>query len=155
MQREEIYVETSAWSFVFADDEPARKAATERFFNVTRDADLLIAELVIAEIELARNPKRDLILGYIKDRRPNVLPDAKEVTVLAEEYVNRGIIPPKYVADALHIAFAGYYSLNAIISWNFEHIVKVKTRREVRAVNTILGYAAPEIATPEEYTGGI
>jgi hypothetical protein len=33
--------------------------------------------------------------------------------------------------------------------------MNVKTRREVRAVNTILGYAVPEIATPEEYVGGI
>lgn len=155
MRREEIYVETSVWSFVFADDEPARKAATEQFFNVAREAELFIAELVVAEIERARNPKRDLILGYIKDRRPRVLADAEEVTALAWEYVNQGIIPAKYVADALHIAFASYYSLNAIISWNFEHIVKVKTRREVRAVNTILGYAVPEIATPEEYVGGI
>lgn len=155
MRREEIYVETSAWSFVFAEDEPVRRATTERFFLITREANLYVTDLVLAEIEHAPSPKKDLILTYIEKRRPTVLPEAKEVDSLAREYVNRGVIPVKYLPDALHIAFASFNSLNAIVSWNFEHIVKVKTRREVRAINTILGYAVPEIATPEEYTGGL
>jgi len=27
-----------------------------------------------------------------------------------------------------------------LVSWNFEHIVKIKTKREVNVVNVLLGY---------------
>jgi predicted nucleic-acid-binding protein len=57
VRREEIYVETSVWSFVFADDEPARKAATEQFFNVAREAKLFIAELAIYAVPEIATPE--------------------------------------------------------------------------------------------------
>lgn len=37
--------------------------------------------------------------------------------------------------------------------WNMEHMVKLKTRREVRAVNILEGYREIEICTPQEVIG--
>lgn len=40
--------------------------------------------------------------------------------------------------------------IEAIISWNFEHIVKLKTRIMVNGINRLLGYHEIEICSPEE-----
>lgn len=37
-----------------------------------------------------------------------------------------------------------------LLSWNFKHIVKVKTRRMVAATTRLAGYKEIEIWTPEE-----
>lgn len=65
-----------------------------------------------------------------------------------KEYVSRGIIPVKHIEDAIHIAVATINSADILASWNFEHIVKLKTKREINAVNILLGYDPIEIAEP-------
>jgi hypothetical protein len=74
----------------------------------------------------------------------------EEVKELADRYISAGIIPEKYRNDALHIAVAVVNDLDVIISWNLEHIVKLKTKLGVEGVNILLGYKTIEIMTPEE-----
>ena len=45
----------------------------------------------------------------------------------------------------LHIAVASINNLDAIISWNFAHIVKLKTKKGVVGINAIFGYKEIEI----------
>ena len=52
--------------------------------------------------------------------------------------------------DALHIAVASVNNLDVIVNWNFTHIVKLKTRREVAVINTLMGYKPIEICSPQE-----
>jgi hypothetical protein len=69
---------------------------------------------------------------------------------LAKRYVKQGIIPAKYENDALHIAIASVNDLDVVVSWNFKHIVKVKTKKEVTGVNALMGYKDREIYSPLE-----
>jgi len=69
---------------------------------------------------------------------------------LAREYIEKGIIPAKYEDDAFHIAVASVNDLDAIVSWNFTHIVKLKTKREVSGINALMGYKPIEICSPQE-----
>ena len=79
-----------------------------------------------------------------------MFPRTAEVDLLAERYVQEKIIPLKHMDDALHIAIASVHNLDVIASWNFEHLVKMKTRREVQAVNALMGYRGVEICSPQE-----
>ena len=65
-------------------------------------------------------------------------------------YIKEGIIPVKYQDDAFHIAIATVNNMDAILSWNFQHIVKLKTKREVVGINLIMGYRPIDIYTPWE-----
>ena len=58
-------------------------------------------------------------------------------------------MPQKYQDDALHIALATYNEADAAISWNFKHMVKLKTIRGVNGINKLLGYKELEILTPK------
>lgn len=78
------------------------------------------------------------------------LESTEQVEKLAEVYVNEGIIPKKYINDALHIAIATKYKMDAIISWNLTHIIKFKTKFQVKNINEKLKEKDVIICTPEE-----
>ena len=88
--------------------------------------------------------------GLIRDTNPFLLEIDLETEELAERYISEGIIPEKYRSDAIHIAAAVINGIDVIVSWNFEHIVKLKTRVMVDGVNKLLGYHEIEICSPEE-----
>jgi len=69
---------------------------------------------------------------------------------LAGKYIQEGIIPQKYQADTFHIAIASVNDMDVIISWNFEHMVKLKTKREVVGINVFMGYREIDIYSPRE-----
>ena len=51
--------------------------------------------------------------------------------------------------DALHVAIATCHDISYLISWNFEHFVKVKTRKTVNLVNILEGYKEIEVYRPK------
>lgn len=73
-----------------------------------------------------------------------------EVEELADEYMNKGIVLDKFRNDAVHIAVAVINNIDFLISWNFRHLVKVKTRKIVNLINELLGYPHIEIIAPPE-----
>ena len=79
-----------------------------------------------------------------------VLEVTQECVKLAGEYIQRGIIPKENIDDALHIACASVYEIDFLVSYNFEHIVRVKTIDNVSAINVLLGFKTPRIIIPEE-----
>jgi hypothetical protein len=78
------------------------------------------------------------------------LPVDENSQLLAKKYIEQGIIPAKYEDDALHIAIASVNNLDVIVSWNYKHIVKLKTKKEVTGINALLGYKEIEIYSPLE-----
>ena len=86
----------------------------------------------------------------MREINPLLLTANQEAMELSERYVNEGIIPERYKSDALHIAIAVSNDIDAIVSWNFNHIVKLKTRIMVNGINKLLGYHEIEICSPEE-----
>ncbi len=79
-----------------------------------------------------------------------ILPADDEAQKLAEKYVSEGIVPEKYLTDALHIAIASVNDLDCIVSYNFKHIVKRKTVTMTEAVNLKEGYKRIGIFSPTE-----
>lgn len=45
------------------------------------------------------------------------------------------------------------YNLDALISWNYRHMVNLRTKRIVNAINLKLGYKPTEILSAEEVIG--
>ncbi len=66
--------------------------------------------------------KRDKLLQLLSLCRPDA-PSGKRVLEVASIYVQKGMIPARYIFDAYHIASASLGSYEALVSWNFEHIV--------------------------------
>jgi len=74
----------------------------------------------------------------------------KKIRNLANTHIERGVFPEKYLDDALHVAITTYYEICYLVSWNFQHLVKVKTRKLVNSVNILEGFKEIEIVSPRE-----
>jgi hypothetical protein len=72
----------------------------------------------------------------------------QEAEDLAWEYVNKNILSRKSFNDCLHIALSALSSCDYLVSWNFRHLVNVKTVEGVRMVNAIKHYREIMIVSP-------
>ena len=79
-----------------------------------------------------------------------VLPVTGAVLTLVAAYEARKILPKKFAADMTHIAMATIAEVDAIVSWNFKHIVRLEKIRLFNAVNVELGYRALSILSPRQ-----
>jgi predicted nucleic acid-binding protein len=152
MKKLKLYLDTSIISHAIDDRDPEIKKLTLRLFEEIKagEYEVFISELVMAEINKANETIRQKLIGQVKDIDPEGVELSGEVKALAARYVEQGIIPEKYKDDAMHIAAATVNGMDMIVSWNFEHIVKAKTIREVTAVNLLMGYRGLEIYSPLE-----
>ena len=73
-----------------------------------------------------------------------------DALALARAYVARGVVPQRYVNDARHIAVAVCSEMDVAVSWNLQHIVKMRTIRLVNQTNLEYGLPAIRIHTPPE-----
>ena len=148
-----IYLETTVFNFPFADDAPQYRADTLRLFAEIKAGKFrpFTSEYVTEELEIAKDvEKLAKMKALIADYGITVIPVSDEIGRLADVYVGSGIIPKKFVTDALHIAAATVAGLDYIVSLNFRHIVKHKTIIETEVVNAREGFKRVFIHTPAE-----
>ncbi|MEW5947674.1 MAG: PIN domain-containing protein [bacterium] len=152
MKKLKLYVETSVWGFLFADDAPEKKAATELFFKEIESEryEIFISETVRAEFRDAADAKRHALHKLVEKYNPILLETDEEVRSLAEAYVQNGVLTRIHFRDLLHLAHASVNGMKALISWNQKHLVKMRTYDLVNATNRIQGYYEIQIHTPQE-----
>ena len=108
------------------------------------------SEYVTGELEKTREPKRSNMLALIEKYGLKILGDNVQVPRLARLYVENGIIPASYRIDSTHIAIASVYELDCVVSYNFEHINRAKTKTLTAIVNRDEGYNSIVICTAKE-----
>lgn len=153
MKKLELYIETSTWNFLFADDAPEKRDITKAFFSVveTGTYEIYISEIVINEILRAPLDIRRNLIGVIEKYQPIQLETNDEMRQLAIAYIQAKVVPVKKVEDALHVAVATVDGLDAVISWNFDHLANLRKAELFNGVNLLHGYTKKiDIITPVE-----
>ncbi|KKN44893.1 hypothetical protein LCGC14_0688430 [marine sediment metagenome] len=145
-----IYLETSVINFLFPEDSPEKMKITHESFNIIEEYEVFISDIVLLEIEQAPEGKKASLSDVITKHNMKALESTAEAEKLADNYITEEVIPEKYYNDALHIAIATKYKMDAIISWNLTHIVKFKTKFNVKGINERLNEKDVIICTPEE-----
>jgi predicted nucleic acid-binding protein len=143
-----IYLDTSVISALFDERTPERMGCTKSAWELLSDYDVYLSETVIDELNDALEPLRNKMLDVVDSF--TVLPISESAVFLANEYIKQRIFPEKYRDDALHVAIASTNGIGILLSWNFTHLVKIKTRRMVSLVNTQKNYPIVEIISPPE-----
>lgn len=122
MKKPIYYLDTSVFGGYF----------DKEFFNVTQEfwatikkysIGIYVSELVIQEIQGAPVYVRKLIED-IKDHY-TVVPVNNEIINLADKYVHAKVVTAQYRDDAIHVAKATISLVDALISWNFRHLVNI------------------------------
>lgn len=156
MEKLKLYLDTTVWNFVFADDAPTYQTATKEFFKKVRLSrfEIFYSEAVIEEVEAAPLHRRQLIAKLLREVSPQKLEPQKEIQDLADKYIERGVLPKRSRVDALHVAYSTIYRMDALVSWNFRHLANVNRRKRVMELNLEKGYTVPiELVTPLEVLG--
>lgn len=139
MRKYKLYLETSVWSFYYADDSPEKRDITRSFFAQADTFQLFIAQPVLRELRAAASPLKEQMLELVTRFSPTALDYDPEVDELAGEYL-RGALPSVAAVDAQHIAYGTVYELDFVVSWNMKHIANVARQEKVRGINRAGGY---------------
>jgi len=152
MRVPKIYLETTIFNFYVDDERGFAHTDTVKLFKeiAAGKYEAFTSTYVTDELENASEIKRDKMMGLISEYDITVLAPNDEAAQITNIYVAEGIIPQKYRADGFHIAIATVNDLDMIISMNFQHIVKRKTKLATGNVNMLNGYRAIEIYSPME-----
>ena len=143
-----IYLDTTIVSALFDIRTPERMSQTHQFWEQINNYDVYISDLVLDEIKGAIQPLQDKMLEKVAGFTSLSVTD--DVTYLSEMYIQNQIFPEKYTDDALHTSLSSVNGIGILLSWNFAHLVKLKTRRMVNLINAIHNYNPIEIISPPE-----
>lgn len=152
-----IYLDTSVINFLFADDSPELRDITiDLFENYIRKNKYksYISDFVLFEIGKTKNDEKKVkLLKVIGDFNLNILSAEKdsEISELANNYLEQGVIPKSSETDAFHIAISVLNNINYLISWNYKHLANVNKEKKIRMINIKQNYLNElRIITPLE-----
>ena len=146
--RMRVYADTSVIGGC-EDDEfrgPSRQLMN-RF--IRGEMTLALSSLTLRELEAAPKPVRK-VLERLPSEHTEMVDVSDDAEKLAAQYIERGVISSRMIADALHIAVATVAGVDVLVSWNFKHVVNLIRIQGYNTVNREMGYTELDIRTPRE-----
>jgi predicted nucleic acid-binding protein len=128
---------------------PSGLLATKRWWNQEKDNfEIWISEETFNELAEGDYPRKDKILAFTA--KIDILSPQEEIIQIAQIYLDNYLMPQVLKGDVLHLAYASYYKIDFLLTWNCNHLANANKRQHIRIVNTRLNLATPEITTPLE-----
>jgi hypothetical protein len=145
-----LYLETTAFNYFF-DERPGHDDVVRLFDEIRAGKhEAYTSGYTVEELDVAPEPKRSNMLALIKDYGITVFDPTDESDNLAALYISANIIPERFDYDSAHIAVASINRLDCIISYNFKHINRVKTKLLTGRINSKHNYGTVVICTARE-----
>ena len=122
---------------------------SRKFWQAVRNGEFVIIASDVLTQELKRAPAH---IRTSLDSLPESLIERVESTpesnALAAQYLAENVVGKSSLDDCRHIALATIARADAIVSWNFGHIVD--RQDDYNSVNKKLGYPRIKIQTPNQ-----
>ena len=74
----------------------------------------------------------------------------KEIIDIASIYMKNFLMPKELIGDAMHLAYASYFKIDFLLTWNCTHLANANKKEHIRILNSRLNLFVPEIITPME-----
>ena len=146
-----MYAESTLFNYYFDTDRDGHEDTVRLFEAIgAGEYEGYTSEYAMIELLDAEEPKRGEMLALAEKYNITILNADDESVRVADLYIQNGVIPVRYRIDAIHIAIASVNVLDCILSFNYEHINKLKTKRMTENINLIEGYKGVVICTPME-----
>lgn len=151
MRELRLYLETTVFNYYFDADREGHLDVVRLFEGIAAGSyEGYVSQYVVEELSAAPEPKRTHMLALIERYHLITLWPNPGALRLAERYIANGIIPASYLYDSVHIAMASVHGLDCVVSYNFKHINRSKTRLLIRSINDEEGYDGIFICTAGE-----
>ena len=156
MRKLRIYIDTSVVGYLDQHDDPDLMADTHKLWEQIKDGiyDVVLSDITIAEIDACHEEKREILYEYLSEIVFTLIEVDEKTIEVAGRFIDLGVLREKSFDDCQHIAAAITSECDAIVSWNFKHIVNHKTIMGVKAVTALEGYSDVLIYTPSILIGG-
>lgn len=150
-----VYLDATIPSF-YHEDRPdtiiqAWREITVQFWEHARhEYSLVISHEVLRELQDLGYPaaKREKCLNLVKGLP--LLAMTEEVTDLAEFYIQESVMPSYDVGDSYHLAFATWYRIQYLVTWNCRHLANANKFQHIQVVNARKRLASPLLVTPAQ-----
>lgn len=161
MKKLKIYLDTSVISYLLQPDTPEKMEETRRFWEILKEGrvyEVYISDIVQNEIRKCTKEKFDTLIDFLNQIEYNIINTDEKTIELADKFIDFGILKQKCMEDCQHIVAALLAGCDIITSWNFKHIVNVKTIKGVKVITTLEGYKElliypPSVLLEEGYDG--
>nr|VFJ69339.1 MAG: PIN domain-containing protein [Candidatus Kentron sp. DK] len=144
-----VYLDTTIPSHLFDERESIRAWVdiTKRWWAEERQRfDVWMSEETFSELDAGDYPKKQEVLAFVSE--VPILSLEPAVLDIAKTYRENYLMPQKLAGDALHLAYASYYNMDFLLTWNCNHLANANKRQHIRIINTRMNLATPEITTP-------
>jgi len=144
-----IYLETTVFNYFFDRDRDGHAATVALFDAIGRgEFEAYTSDITRDELLQANEPKRTDMLDLIKDFKVTVFEGNDGIKFIAGLYLEAKAIPYSHPVDATHIAFASLNDIDYLVTFNFKHINKDKTRQITGMINSRYNLQNAVITTP-------
>jgi predicted nucleic acid-binding protein len=147
-----LYLDTSVLGAEFDEESPERVALTRSLFEWIERGGHVVCYSTVTAAEVARAPERirQRVTDWLRRWEIDLLEESAETDELAGAYLAAGALPADSRVDARHLAIASVLGVDAVVSWNFRHMVNLFRQRRVHAVNLSHGRPLLAIVSPQE-----
>jgi hypothetical protein len=153
MPRQDLYIESSVWNCRFNDHVPELQRQTTVFFDCLKAdpaVQAYLSDVVEQELGEASHERRARMTSLIEEIAPSRLELDEDAIRLAQAYIRYEVLTEAHSTDARHVAIATMAELDAVVSWNYRHLVNRRRRDAFNGVNAIMGYPPIDIVSPPE-----
>ena len=154
---ESVYLETTIISYLVARPSrdlivAAHQQTTHDWWENRREAFACnVSQVVIDEASAGDPNEIRKRLAIIRDLP--VLEVTTSAESLAQAIIASGVIPPRAVRDAAHVAVAAVHRIDYLMTWNCRHLANAQIMRKMEEVCNRSSECMPLICTPEELMG--
>jgi predicted nucleic acid-binding protein len=150
MRKLKVYLDTAVISHLAQEDAPEKMADTLKLWGMFKSGkyDIYLSDVTLNEVNACYEPKRTALFEFLSQIDYTEIAVDDEIDAVAQKFIDQGILKQKSFDDCRHIACTIVSDCDCIISWNFKHIVNVKTIKGVKIVSAITGYNEVSIYTP-------
>ena len=150
MRKLKVYLDTSVISHLLQEDVPEKMADTRQLWEMfcSNRYDVYLSTVTLEELKGCSEPKQSQLFDYLGQIDYTLIQINDKIEEIALQIIEMGILTKKSYDDCQHIAAAIISECDCIISWNFKHIVNIKTIRGVRAITNLKGHKPIEILNP-------
>ena len=149
--KKSIYLDSTIPSYLFDERESLKTyiEVTRKRWEEERDNfDLWISEESIIELSKGDYPNKQKLIDCVSEIQV-LLPDA-QVFEIAQVYLDNYLMPRSLTGDAIHLAYASYYKIDFLLTWNCNHLANANKKQHIRIINIRMNLPTPEIITPLE-----
>ncbi len=149
--KEKVYLDSTIPSYFFDDRDsiqPFIRITRDWWNNESKNYEVWISEAVIQELSAGNYPHKKRIIDFVTE--VPILSNASDLAKIVEFYIENHVMPKSFLGDAAHLAYASYYNIDYLLTWNCNHLANANKRKHIRVINGRLGLSSPEIVTPME-----